>query len=847
MSCLKKTMNSRHLILKTIRLTPNLLIVALSLWCMRSTSATDLTLFPSAVELDNSEASARFILQHQHESSVRQQVTQDISWTIADEKVASVDENGIVSPRGNGTTSLTATAQGQTATAEIVVSGQDQDFAWSFRNHVLPVLTKAGCNAGACHGALAGKGGFRLSLRGYDPPTDYFNMIKQDRGRRVEFSEPARSLVLTKPSGAIPHKGGLRLDTESRDYQIFAEWIAHGAVPPTADDPRIETVAVQPPRVELQTGQAQQLLGYAQYSDQSNRDVTDWVKWTSTNEAVCTVDDTGLVSVIGPGEGAIVGWFSSKIAVARVTVPYPNQIDPEVYAGLKPRGFIDEQINLQLQRLNLPPSEVCDDATFIRRVSLDCIGLPPTPSEVQSFLADSAVDKRDKLIDKLLERPEFVDYWTYKWSDILMLNGTLLRPEALKAYYNWVHAQVEQNKPWDQFVKEILTATGSSFENGATNFYALYQTPEDMTENACQAFLGLSIGCAKCHNHPLEKWTNDQYYAMANLFSRVKAKGWGGDPRNGDGLRTVFASESGELVQPRTGKPQPPTPLDGNPVPFEATQDRRIVLADWLTSPENPYFAKSISNRVWANFFGVGLVESIDDMRVSNPASHQDLLDAVAKFVVDSKFDLKPLMREIMRSEAYQRSSLPVDGNEEDKRFYSRYFPRRLIAEVMHDAIVQAVDVPTTFDSIEFPGADFQKIDFYPPGTRAIQLYDSAVESYFLKTFGRNTRNIVCECERSNESSMVQVLHMSNGSTINDKLQKPESRAAVLSAQLQNGMSVESLIDESYLWCLSRYPSQPERDRFAQIFRESSEKDQRLIIEDLFWALLTSREFIFNH
>lgn len=810
-------------------------------------NAAELVIFPSAINLDHPEATARVVLQKNNEQATREQVIGDMTWATADVSIATVNEQGVVTSHQNGTTTLTATVGGQSASASITVTGQDDEFQWTFRNHVLPVLTKAGCNAGACHGALAGKGGFRLSLRGYDPSTDYFNIIKQDRGRRVEFAEPGRSLVLTKPSGAIPHKGGLRLDSESRDYRIVSEWIARGATPPAAEDPVIETISAVPPRVELSIGQTQQLLGYAKYSDRSERDVTDWVKWTSTNEAVCTVNEQGKVTVIGPGEGAIVAWFSSKISVARVTVPYANNVKPEVYANLQPRGFIDEQINSQLQRLNLPPSPQCDDTTFIRRVCLDCLGLPPTPEEVQLFLADPAADKRDKLIDKLLERPEFVDYWTYKWSDVLMLNGTLLRPDALKAYYHWIHTRVQRNQPWDQFVREILTATGSSFENGATNFYALYQSPEDMTENACQAFLGLSIGCAKCHNHPLEKWTNDQYYAMANLFSRVKAKGWGGDPRNGDGLRTLFASENGELIQPRTGKPQPPTPLDGDPVPFDATEDRRVALADWLTSPENPYFAKSISNRIWANFFGVGLVESIDDMRVSNPASNEDLLTAVAKFVVDSKFDLKPLMREIMRSNAYQRSSLPVEGNAADTRFYSRYFPRRLIAEVIHDAIVQAVAVPTTFDSIGFPGADFQKTDFYPLGTRAVQLYDSAVESYFLKTFGRNTRNIVCECERSNEPSMVQVLHMSNGSTINDKLQNPQSRAAVLSAQLKNGMSIDSLIDEAYLWCVSRYPTQHERESFAQIFGETSPDEQRVVIEDLFWALLTSREFIFNH
>ncbi|TWT55394.1 Bacterial Ig-like domain (group 2) [Thalassoglobus neptunius] len=807
----------------------------------------NLAILPSQVFLDGPESSAQLLVQEKHGEILGRQISEDMEWSVADESIATVSRLGKLTPHADGKTVVTVKSTERTASIPVEVSGMMSDFRWSFRNDVLPILTKSGCNMGSCHGALAGKGGFRLSLHGYDAETDHFNITKQDRGRRVEFQDPGRSLLLAKPTGAMPHKGGLRIDTDSRDYRILSEWIASGAKAPNQDDPRIETISVIPSRVQLRPGEQQQLLGEAHYHNGTARDVTQWVKWTSTNEAVCTVDQTGRVEIVGPGEGAIVGWFSSKISVARITVPYDNKLPADTFAKLNARNFIDEHVNEQLARLNLPPSPRCDDMTFIRRVYLDCIGLPPTPEEVQKFLANTSETKRDDVIEHLLERPEFVDYWSYKWSDVLMLNGTLLRPQAVKSYYEWIHKHVANNTPWDQLVTEILTATGSTFQNGATNFYSLYQTPEDMTENACQAFLGLSIGCAKCHNHPLEKWTNDQYYAMANLFSRVKAKGWGGDSRNGDGLRTVFVSDRGELVQPRTGQPQLPTPLDGEPIPFDKTEDRRVPLAEWMTSPENPYFAKSITNRVWANFFGVGLVESVDDMRSSNPASNEELLAAAAQYLVDEQFNLKSLMRQILQSNTYQRSSLPVEGNEADTRFYSRYFPRRLIAEVIHDSIVQAVDVPTKFDFIGFPGADRQATDFYPLGTRAIQLYDSAVESYFLKTFGRNTRNIVCECERSNEPSMVQVLHMSNGSTINEKLQMAESQVQKLHAQLQNGMSIDSLIDNVYLRCLSRYPKPQERSAFVAIFQEAPPKEQRAVIEDLFWALLTSREFVFNH
>lgn len=807
----------------------------------------EIVVYPPEVRLQTPESSQQLIVQRKQGDEVSQQLVDGVKWKSADESVAKVNSDGVITPVGNGETSIQVAAGDQNKSIPVKVAGVDQEFRWDFRKHVLPILTKAGCNMGACHGALAGKGGFRLSLRGYDPLSDYFNIVKQDRGRRIEFADPGRSLILSKPTGAIPHKGGLRLDKDSDDYRILAEWIAHGAQAPQEDDAVVESISLFPERVQLKPGQTQQLIVQAHSTDEHTEDVTRWTKWTSTNDAVCTVDDQGNVTVVGPGEGAIMAWFSSKIAIARITVPYDNMVDPKVFAELKPKNFIDEEVDRQLKRLNLPPSPPATDATFIRRVYLDTLGLLPTDDEVQEFLANSAEDKRDKLIGQLLDRPEFVDYWTYKWSDVLMLNGTLLRPTALKAYYEFIHENVEKNRPWNEFVYDILTSTGDTYTNGATNFYSLYESPEDMTENACQAFLGLSIGCAKCHNHPLEKWTNDQYYAMANLFSRVKMKGWGGERRNGDGLRTVYVADHGDLTQPRTGKPQPPTPLDAEPLPFDATQDRRIALAEWLTSAENPYFARSVTNRIWANYFGVGLVEQVDDMRVSNPASNEQLLDRTAKYLVDNKFNVKSLMKEILRSNTYQRSSEPLEGNAADERFYSRYFSRRLTAEVLHDAIFRVTDVPTTFDSVGFPGGDKQKTDFYPVGTRAVQLYDSAVESYFLKTFGRNTRNIVCECERSNEPSMVQVLHMSNGDTLNDKLAAKDGRVAKLVAQYQNGLSAEALVDQAYLLCLARYPRPDERQRFVAIIIETSGDETRLAIEDLFWALMTSREFVFNH
>jgi len=809
-------------------------------------------LLPKNGVISGAGTSLQLLLQRQAQGELREQIREHVEWSSSDPERASVNSTGQVTAHHDGTVTITAHSRNDagesvTVSVPVQITGTAQSRPWSLTNDVLPIFAKAGCNMGACHGALAGKGGFRLSLRGYDPMADYFNMVKQDRGRRVEFADPGRSLILTKPSGALPHKGGLRIAPESHDYQIIAEWIASGAQAPSDQDVKIRSLEMLPSGVQLQPGQNQQMVVQAHFSDGRTQDVTAWVKWTSANEAVCQISDTGLVTVIGPGEGAISAWYSSLIAVSRITVPFPGQVPAETFAQLQPRNFIDEEIQRHLRQLNLPPSPPADDATFVRRVYLDTIGLPPTPEEIQTFLADSSADKRDRLIDALLERPEFVDYWTYKWSDVLMLNGTLLRPAAIQAYYQWIHRHVEKNTPWDVMVREVLTATGKTTENGATNFYSLFQTPEDMTENTCQAFLGLSLACAKCHNHPLEKWTNDQYYAMASLFSRVRSKGWGGDLRSGDGIRTVYVVQDGELMQPRTGSPQPPTPLDSTPLAFDDPDDRRTHLAAWLTSPENPYFARSVANRVWANYFGVGLVDAVDDMRMSNPASNEVLLQRAADFVIAEKFNLKSLMREILRSNSYQRSSDAVPGNEEDLRFYSHYLPRRLNAEVLHDAVVQATGIPTPFTQIAFPGADVQKTDFYPLGTRAIQLYDASVDSYFLKTFGRNQRNIVCECERSNEPSMVQVLHISNGTTINEKLENARGRPAKLSAQLQQGMAPETLVDQAYLTCLARYPTSKERTAFVDQIAQAPESERKAIVEDLFWALLSSREFIFNH
>ena len=717
--------------------------------------------------------------------------------------------------------------------------------ATSFRNDVLPVLSKLGCNAGACHGALAGKGGFRLSLQGYDPKSDHFNISREARGRRLELSDPGRSLFLTKPTGVVPHKGGIRFTEDSDAYRILQKWIAEGAQVPEDEDAAVERVSLEPESSTIGKGESKSLKVFAHFSNGSKRDVTQWAKFTSTNAVVAEVDQQGKVTGVGYGEGAVTAWYSSKIGIARITSPFPNRVDKKLFETTPKANFIDDLVIEQLQRLNLPPSPLASDEVFLRRAFLDTIGRIPTTDERQKFLSDDSQYKRTKLINELLDRPEFVDYWTYQWSDLLLVNGTRLRPKAVESFYKWIRKHVQANTHWDDFVREVLTSKGSSIENGATNFFALHQDPENMAENASQAFLGLSIACAKCHNHPLEKWTNDQYYAFANLFSRVRAKGWGGDARNGNGIRTVFLATKGELIQPITGKPQPPAPLDGDPIDFDFAGDRRGPLADWMTSPDNPYFARSITNRVWARFFAVGLVEDVDDMRVSNPASNEKLLSASADYLIENDFDLKTLMRAILNSKTYQRSSEITPGNETEQRFYSRYYPRRLMAEVLLDAVSDVTTVPTEFKKMEFPGADIRDIETpYPKGTRAIQLHDSAIQSRFLKTFGRNDREITCECQRTDEPSMVQVLHIANGDTLNEKLEKKDNRVDKLIAEFEDN---KDLIREAYLLTLLREPKEDETEKLAAAMGEGGEAKRRELVEDLLWSLMSSREFLFNH
>lgn len=779
-----------------------------------------------------------------------------LTWRVSDPEVATMNGQRLIATGGGQTRVVVelATAEGTAlqAEAEVVVASGSESRRWEFTNHVQAVLSRRGCNMGACHGALSGKGGFRLSLHGYDPTSDHFTITREGRGRRVELNAVNHSLLLTKPTGEVPHKGGVRLPADSEDYRLLAEWLQAGAQGPLADDPQLDRVEVLPGQLWLRPGDRFQLVVRAHYRGPEAapaggriEDVSQWAKFSSADQAVAVVDEQGQVQIVGPGQGTLVVWFGSQLAMCRVTVPFDRPVEESMFAQLEPNNLIDRFVLDQLRQLQLAPSPPCSDLEFIRRAHIDTIGRLPSREQIERFVSDTDPDKRIRLVDELLHRTEQVDYWSYRWSDLLMINGTLLRPAAVKSFYRWVRQQVQQNLPWDRFVREIITASGESLEQGATNFYALHQDPEAMTENVCQAFLSLSIGCAKCHNHPLEKWTNDQYYAMASLFARVQAKGWGGDSRGGDGARTLVVLDAGEVIQPIRGRPQPPAPLDAPPLDFDWSGDRREYLANWLTAPENPYFTRAIINRVWANFFGLGLVNPIDDLRTSNPSSNPALLAALETYLIEHDYDLKALMRLILTSATYQRSGVVLEENQADRQFFSRHFPRRLMAEVLHDAVVQVTEVPTHFQEIEFDGADRSPTDFYPLGTRAFQLYDSAVSNYFLKSFGRHQRRITCECERSDEPSVVQVLHLSNGTTLNDKLAAPANRLDRWLTEFDRQPA--ALIDHVFLASLSRWPSEEERTGLLTEWAATPESQRRELLEDILWGLMTSREFLFSH
>jgi len=797
----------------------------------QSTHAAELLVLPETLTLTQQGQQHHLLLGIGEGAQWTGPAVGETQWTSSNPEIASVNATGTIIATADGETTISVTNNDQTLTIPVTVSGAGAPPVRSFINDIQPVLYKTGCSTGPCHGAASGKNGFNLSLRGYDHLRDHDVLTRQAKGRRISTINPADSLFLLKPLGDVPHEGGQRFDQGSIEHQILLDWITQGAPGPKKDEATFLRLEVLPPSMELKVDAQQPLLVRAHYSDGSARDVTRWVKFDTSEDTVATVDDNGVVTIAKPGSAAITAWYASKVAVTELNVPREKAVDPAVYLAADNFNYIDERILTKLEQLNIAPAARCDDATYIRRAYLDALGILPTPEEAQAFIADTDSDKRAKLADTILARPEFVDYWTATWSDLLLLSSkNLTDAQDLNAFYRFIRTAVEENRPWDQFVSDILTAAGNTHRNGAANYFVMHREIPDLAETTSQAFLGMSITCARCHNHPLEKWTQDQYYGFANLFSRVTVK-------NGlNGGNDVVPASFGDVLHPLKGEALPPQPLDGDVVADRPGTDRRAPLAEWITSPENPYFTRAVVNRVWKNFMGRGLVEPVDDLRLTNPATNEPLMEALCLDLREHGFDLKSLMRSILNSAAYQRSSAPADAEAPDRVHYSQYIVRRLKAEVLLDTYAQVTEVPTPFDG-------------YPEGYRALQLRDSRVASYFLDAFGRPERRQTCACERTEDASIAQTLHLANGETLNAKLRDDKS---ILARYESEGTADTAVVDQIFWRAFGRAPGDSERAECVKMLEAAAKAEgdtggRRAALEDMTWALLTSKEFLFNH
>jgi hypothetical protein len=711
----------------------------------------------------------------------------------------------------------------------------------SFLNDVVPILTRQGCNQGSCHGKGAGQNGFRLSLRGYAPDMDYRWITREFNGRRIEGAAPEASLFLRKPVGDAPHEGGKVFSRDSREYRVLLDWLKAGAPGPKADDAKLVRLDLLPGPRALKVGEHQQLQAVAEFSDGAKRDVTWLTRFESNDAGIVSVTAEGLATARRNGETAIRASFQTGVAVSVMTVPFDTPVDP-VRLSAK-NNFIDEHVFAKLAALRIEPSDLCTDEEFARRAFLDAVGTLPTANEVRTFLADKSVDKRAKLIDTLLERPEFVDYWTLILGDLLQnrkerdhdVRGT----KGVREMHAWLRKQVAANRPWDQIARDVLTATGSTADSPQIGYYVVtigeHREAEksEVVASVAQAFVGTRIGCAQCHNHPLEKYTQDDYYHFAGFFSRVRLERK--DPKTGPTVLKVSHPDPNQnktpigVRQPRTGEFLKPQPLDRSAVDLKPGDDPRQKLVAWMTDPRNEYFAGAMVNRLWQHFLGVGLVEPVDDLRATNPPTNPALWNALVAEFVGHGYDLKHLMRLILNSRTYQLSSTTRPTNETDTRFYSHYYARRLPAEVMLDAISQATGVPD-----RFPG--------YPIGLRAVQLPDPGLNSYFLSLFGRSERVTACACERNGDVTMPQLLHLQNGESVVQKIRNGEGK---LAAWLKDIKDADKLTDEMFLSTVSRLPTADERKAVKDLLAAGDAKDD--VFRDLFWALLNSKDFAFNH
>jgi hypothetical protein len=763
--------------------------------------------------------------------------THKTTYSAAPAGVVNVDANGVVTPVSDGTVTITAESEGVKATMSVHVEGTDKTEPINFADQIVPIFTKAGCNAGGCHGKASGQNGFKLSLLGFEPTEDYEHIVKEARGRRVFAASPENSLLLLKAINSTPHGGGKRLDHTSEDYALLVRWIAQGMPYGRETDPKVTHIEVLPKARTMALNGEQQLVVLAHYSDGTAKDVTRSALYDPNEKSMAEADDVGHVKLFDqPGDVAIMVRYQGKVATFRATAPLGATVE-----SLPPsHNYIDDLVFAKLKAMGMPPSDACDDSTFIRRVSLDIAGRLPTLEEAQHFLADTDPAKRDKLIDTLLASPEYADYFANKWSALLR-NKRSKPAEAPTtfAFYDWIHDSLQANRPYNLIVRDLLTATGDAAGDPPVAWYRQVKEPQQEVEDIAQLFLGMRMQCAQCHHHPFEKWSQNDYYSFSAFFTQLGRK-----PVTTKEDEAIFHRRGvATAINKKTKQPVRPAALVTGPMDIPADEDPRIELSKWMSNPKNPFFARTLVNRYWKHFFNRGIVEPEDDMRETNPPSNPELLDALAQHFIDSGYDLKALIGDITRSQTYQLSAVPNHYNAADRQNFSRYFAKRLTAEVLFDSINTITRTPANF-----PGM--------PPGTRAISLPDNSFNagSYFLTVFGRPESSSACECERTQEASLAQALHLLNAKDIQEKLASDSGAAAKLAADPRTD---EEKLRELYLAAYARPPEAHEL-KLAMAYLDKprkgadgqsvdAAKGKRMGYEDIIWAVLNTKEFLFNH
>ena len=776
------------------------------------------------------DASQQLVVTGDYDSGQKRDLTRDATYTASPDGIVRVDATGYVNPlaEGDATIHVKANAAGEAtadATINVTVTNIIHDLPVNFPNQIVPVFTKYGCNSGGCHGKSGGQNGFRLSLLGFEPTEDYEYLVKEGRGRRLFLSAPDRSLLLEKAAARLPHGGGHRIAADSPAYRLLRRWIEQGVPYGNETDPTVTQIEVFPKERIMGRDASQQLVAIAHYSDGSSEDVTRTTQFDSNDTEMGEVSVTGLVTTAQlTGSVAVMARYQGHVGVFRSTIPLGIQVESFPITA----NYIDENVFAKLKDLGLPASQIADDATFLRRLTIDVAGRLPSIEEAEAFLADSSSEKRITAINRVLDSSDHAEYFANKWSAILRNKRRQDSDKiATFAFYDWIRQGLYQNKPYDQFVREILTASGTPGTNAPVAWYREVADQAAQVEDTAQLFLGLRIQCARCHHHPFEKWSQQDYYGLSAFFSRVgKKKGYI------QGQDRIFHNPGAAQAQnPKTKDNVPPTGLGSEPPILDPQDDPRISLADWMADKENPFFAPALVNRYWKHFFGRGLVDPEDDMRVTNPASNPQLLNALAQDFIASKFDMKHLIRTICSSSTYQLAAEPNDWNRDDKQNFSRYYPKRLNAEVLLDAINQVTGTTTGFG-----GA--------PSGTRAVELPDSGFTSYFLTVFGRPEASSACECERSSEANLAQSLHLLNSSEIQGKLTDGGGRAVKLAADKERDHPAK--IRELYLLSFSREPLADET-AIAMAHIAKCGDDTKRAYEDIVWALINTKEFLFNH